>query len=421
MAVISIGKSDVELAELAHLGSDNIQVADKLCAFLVAISPILQHYVGVYENAGFSVLIIAILILSIKAFTTFNIKISAECLRAIFPLILFELYTVMDRSFSISRAMYAVFFIWLYICIAMGVFNVKYFLKYATAIISLATVLLIVQYFSHYVLHYTINLRPFSLLVDQNSIWIKHSLQAYIPGRMYRPAAFFLEPSHLFVYSFPVLCLLLLAPGMTRWRMTRALIVTFALLLSTSGMGIVISMGIWGVYFLYYKDKNDKNQKSSASRIQKMLLTALVFLIIVIVAYATVPIFQKSINRIFLNTNGTNAIDGRIRLAKKYITTITGNAIIFGAPNVTSQIEFNLAGFFATYIKWGIIGLLLTYWFYIQGLFKLKNAYFWISAIIVVISFFTAHTHGTFYMMYYIVFLMNGYYETELKKRRTNQ
>ena len=39
-----------------------------------------------------------------------------------------------------------------------------------------------------------------------------------------------------------------------------------------------------------------------------------------------------------------------------------------------------------------------------------------ISAIILVISFFTAHTHGTFYMVFYTIFLMNGYYESALQK-----
>jgi hypothetical protein len=77
----------------------------------------------------------------------------------------------------------------------------------------------------------------------------------------------------------------------------------------------------------------------------------------------------------------------------------------------------NLSGYHATLYKRGIIGIFLTYLYYGQGLFKLKNAYFWLTAIILVISFFTAHTHGTFFMVYYAFFLINGYYAVNWKKQ----
>lgn len=47
----------------------------------------------------------------------------------------------------------------------------------------------------------------------------------------------------------------------------------------------------------------------------------------------------------------------------------------------------------------------------------LKNAicqkvpYKWIAAVIVFVSFFSAHTHGIFYMLYYVIILMMGYDE----------
>ena len=44
--------------DLIHYGDDNNSVIDKISAFLLAISPILQHYQGFYINAGYSVLLI---------------------------------------------------------------------------------------------------------------------------------------------------------------------------------------------------------------------------------------------------------------------------------------------------------------------------------------------------------------------------
>ncbi len=83
--------------------------------------------------------------------------------------------------------------------------------------------------------------------------------------------------------------------------------------------------------------------------------------------------------------------------------------MLTGKAGLINDIDFYLSGFFSTYIRWGIIGLVLTYWYYAQGLFRLKNAYFWITVIILGISYFTAHTHGTFYMLYYVMFLSMGY------------
>ena len=85
--------------------------------------------------------------------------------------------------------------------------------------------------------------------------------------------------------------------------------------------------------------------------------------------------------------------------------------MLFGTAGVNADLDFSTSGFYATYIRWGIFGLIFSYWFYIQGLFKLKGAYFWFSALMLLLSFFTAHTHGTFYMVYFVTVLMNGYYE----------
>lgn len=38
-------------------GADNNTLVDRFCAFILAISCILQHYKGFYKNAGFSALL----------------------------------------------------------------------------------------------------------------------------------------------------------------------------------------------------------------------------------------------------------------------------------------------------------------------------------------------------------------------------
>lgn len=409
---IKIRRVPNECEQLVAYGRQCNTALDKLCAFLIAISPLLQHYKGLYENAGFTVLMIAFPILTLRFIADSKVRgYRKRNFVAIMPLILFELYTAVDHSLVGTRMLYSIFMVWVFICLAYGCINMTFFLRCAVGVVSLAAILLAVQYLSHYIFHYRLELRQFQWLVSQDVLWVEHLSQS-AEGRLYRPAAFFMEPSHLFLYSFPLLCVLLLSPGMTRWRRNMAVVITVAMLMSTSGFSIVACVGLWGLYLLFYQN-NGKERRISLRDIfsGKNLLLFFALIVLLVLAYIYVPVFQRSVNRIFTDTEGTNAISGRIRLAKNYITTITGSAVWFGRPNVAETLDFNLAGFFATYIKWGVIGLVLTYLFYGQGLFLLKKAYFWMTAIILVISFFTAHTHGTFYMLYYVVFLMNGYYE----------
>ena len=63
-------------------------------------------------------------------------------------------------------------------------------------------------------------------------------------------------------------------------------------------------------------------------------------------------------------------------------------------------------GFLATVYKFGLIGVFLSYTVYVYGIVKCKNAYFWTSVFVVIISFYSAQTHGTFYMMYYIFIIL---------------
>ncbi len=415
--IIQIGLQD-HIGDMGRYGSSNESWGDKFCAFILAVSPILQHYKGPVQNAGFTVLLLIIPWLTLRFFTRLRGGyVERNCLIAVVPILLFEIYCAVVHPSGMMRMFYQFFMIWLFICIAGGTVNLKVFLRIAIAIVTVAAGLLLVQYASHYVLHRTINLRPFNLLVSESNIWVRHAERGLRAGALYRPAAFFLEPSHLFLYSFPILAVLLLSPGMTGWRKIRAIIITAAMVLSTSGMGIVAVIGLWGLYFLFYRNNEEKRAITLGKIFSPKTITIAVVLLIALgVAYFNVPIIARTINRILASTEGSSAIDGRIRLASHYITGISGVAVFFGQSNVVQELNFNLAGFFATYIKWGVFGLILSYWHYAQGLFRLKHAYFWISAIILVISFFTAHTHGTFYMVYYTVFLMNGYYESALAK-----
>lgn len=403
--------------DLVFYGNENRAFGDKVCALFLALAPLLQHYKGLVENAGFTVLLLITPVLFLHTVKKLNIGLhNRKCFFAIIPLAIFFFYTVLVRDFNGLRFVYVLFMVWIFMCVSNGSINISYFFKYATRIAILATIAIFFQYIAQNFFGRMIELRPLSYLVSQDVIWVRTAEAMRDVGYMSRPSGFFLEPSHFFLYTFPIITVLLLSTKKNKKRFRTALFLSLGLLFSTSGMGIAFLMGVWLLYFaLYRKSADGGNVRISNLFTVRNVVLIVVFAFVVLLAYRLIPFFQHSVDRIFTEEETQNAIDGRVRLARNYVRRISGSAVWFGTPNVRDELEFNLSGFFATYIKWGVFGLIFSYWFYIQGLFKLKGPYFWLSLIIVVISYYTAHTHGTFYMLYYVLFLMNGYYITSLK------
>lgn len=403
--------------DLILYGNENKTFGDKVCAFSLALAPLLQHYKGLIENAGFTILLLITPILLLRTFGKLKVGLlNRKCFFAIIPLVVFFFYTILVRDFNGMRLGYVLLMVWIFMCVSNGSINISYFFKCATRIAMLATIAIFFQYIAQNFFGKMIELRPLSYLVSQDVIWVRNAETIRDVGYISRPSGFFLEPSHFFLYTFPIITILLLSTKKDKKRFRTALFLSLGLLFSTSGMGVAFVLGIWLLYYALYRKSSDgdKVRMKDLFTVNNVILL-LFFGLVVLLAYRLIPFFQHSIDRIFTEEETTNAIDGRVRLARNYVRHISGRAVLFGTPNVIDELDFNLSGFFATYIKWGVFGLIFSYWFYIQGIFKLKGPYFWLSMIIVVISYFTAHTHGTFYMLYYLVFLMNGYYEASLE------
>jgi len=390
------------------LGQQNTTLIDRLCALLFALTPICQHYYGLVENAGFTIYLIVFGIMLLRLFAHRFVRLRR--LRPIIPLVLFELYTVVVRlSSSFSRIFSAGFIIAVMALIFLGCLNLRYVFRYATVVGCIATYLVVIQYFCYYVLHRPVNFEPHGWLLPENSRWVVTIV--YRPGSLYRPSGFFLEPSHIFLYCFPLICLLLLLPGVDRARKRSAAIMSVGVILSTSGMGIAVVVGLWSLYELLYRSGREmtaqKRMKKLFTRKNALILIAIIA--VLIVAYLTLPFLRRAVNRIFVVESGTSAIAGRTRRASNYIRRITGSAVLWGQAGVNSSVDFSTSGFFATYIRWGVIGLALSYLFYVQSVVRLRGAYRWLAILLILLSFFTAHTHGTYYMLFFMTFLADGY------------
>ena len=122
---------------------------------------------------------------------------------------------------------------------------------------------------------------------------------------MYRPAAFFLEPSHFAQDSFVGLCACLFSTAQTKWK--QALLITAGMFATTSGIGFVLTSSIW----LWWR----LTKIEDFPIIYKVLL----FLGVCVLAACSlfvlyqIPFFESIISR-FLDTpeGEVNAVDGRI-------------------------------------------------------------------------------------------------------------
>lgn len=385
-------------------------------ALIVVLAPILQHYKGLYENAGFTAILLAAVFIFYKLFLAVKArsftKTQKDRLLAVIPILLFLGYTAINRGFSFSRILYAGFFGLVYIAIALDCVDLKRVLRYAFYVCCAATVVLLIQYFCYYVVRFKLQLIPVSLLHEESERWVERSTSTKIVG-FYRPSGFFLEPSHVFLYFFPSIAFLLFMPKMNMRRIISAMFLTLGVVLSTSGMGIAVAAGLWAIYILLYSAKGNRENKPQFSNLltKRTLIMIGVFLCALVVAYFTIDIVRNTVNRIFVNDSGSTAIAGRVRRTINHMKKMSARDLIFGYSNdvAVSEFEFNTAGFFATLFKQGIIGVILSYWFYLRGLRNLHSANFWYTLVIVFISFFTAHTHGTFYMLFFVCFQMHGY------------
>ena len=385
---------------------------DKFFVLLIAISPILQHYKGIFVDSGALALILGLLYAIIKMLK--KTKISQRSIVVVFPLLLYFLFQVIDHGTSLSELMRVVCLIVFALAFSSEAVSPKLFIRIAVSVSCIASVLIILQYICYYALGFHLQLVPASLLLNSANQWVllAQTGRIGITGKvsnLYRPSTFFLEPAHMFLYLFPPLFYELLHPDFGSGEKRKAILISIGIILSTSGMGIVVTASVW---LLHFAKRGGKDSKLSLTKLMRPRNVITIILIIVAITflYFRVEFFQKALLRVLSSSGRESVISGRIASGNAYISSMRGRQLIFGiSDSYVDEIEFHMSGFNGAIYRYGIIGTVLSYIFYVKCLFDLKDQQFWISVVILIISFFSAHTHAAFYMLYFITFLLYGY------------
>ena len=386
-------------------------VLDKCATFLLALCPILQHYKGLFVNAAVTVLLLLFPYVMARLVKNNGVRIGE--LKIILPLIAFFLYQVVDHGTSITEAGQAVVVIVYFLAIT-ACLDTAFSVRVITAVALLASFCIAVQYVCYYTFDFHLQLVPTSLLIPRAEQWVllaqtgRYSVTGKLM-RFYRPSAFFLEPSHMFIYMFTPTALQLLSDKPSRTRMI-PLALMIGMVLTTSGMAILTAAML---FLLFVGKKSGKRTKEFSLfrflRVDTISIIA-VFGLLCIAAFFTVPFLRNSVERIFSSGQDySNAVSGRIASGWNVLKTMHGWQILFGVQDGLKGITASMSGFYETMFEYGVIGILISYAFFVHGLFNLKNEYFWVACIMIIASFFSQHTHSTMFLIYATFVFVDGY------------
>ena len=252
--------------------------------------------------------------------------------------------------------------------ISTGAVNAESLRKYIEKISVIAAICVITQQIVHLFLGFHIPLMAPDLLIDDLK---DYSINILTGGAevesMYRPCAFFLEPAHFSQYVIYGLgSALFRNPS----RIKEALIISLGLIATTSGMGFVLTFGIWGWWYLIYYTKGKKIARIRSSIICGIVIVVILFLMM------QIPFFAQIIAR-FTNDGSSeyNAIDGRLIFWGKLFEDQSLSNLIFGYGEVALEDDIYYTGLMKILYAYGIVGtfffyLFLLYLFFITNKFS---------------------------------------------------
>ena len=398
-----------------------------LTAFILVLCPIFQHYRGLVTDAGIEMLLLAFPYTLLRLLTKRSYRV-----KAILPLAIYAIYISLIHGFSPATLVRELVLLFYFFAIINDGVDIDRYFGAAKTVAKLAAVLIVVQYFCYYVLHRHLQLAPASRLLESAGQWkdLVATGRISVTGSVmsiYRPSAFFLEPSHFAIYFIPVLTITLLSAGRDRKRIWESIFLSAAVVLSTSGMGVTFVAAIWILYLVFYFGENEKSGNRIGEHDIKINKTAVGYLVLVLVLflglYLSVGFFRSAVNRIFLNPeSGTgNAIQGRTSTGIRLMRMLSGVSLLIGKGNSVKISDWNVSGFFYVVFQFGLLGGLVYYWFYFKSLFRLKKAYFWLTVFVMGLSFVTVHTFAAFFRMYFICHILIAYSRPEALRRKNKK
>lgn len=253
--------------------------------------------------------------------------------------------------------------------------------------------LLLLQVVSYYGLHIRIQYIPRNLIYEEYQ-------NAYVFrdfSGLYRPSALFLEPSHFSQYCIFALISTLFPAHGTQPNMKKAFAIGLGCILTTSGMGIGLTAGVFTWYVILNRQRFDKKILN--------IIQLIPVLIIVLFLLSRTEFFQTALQRVFSTVEGYNAISGRIHNWDDAIGSMHGNLLWFGYGD-SQTYRLYLTGLADTIYKYGVMCIVLEGICFLYLMIKKIDNFVWCCCIVFLTLFCVAHITNFVSQVFYFGILI---------------
>ena len=351
-------------------------------------------------------------VLYIFKFPVLNISLGTVVILAVVPYSIMYILKGINKNYHIHSYVFLLFYVYLIlrsdgnttrIVLCISTFLILWGqMKGATdnarirniievfALINVA--LLVIQVVSYYGVHIHIQYLPRVLIYEEyQESYVFRELSG-----LYRPSALFLEPSHFSQYCiFALISALFPASGPV--RMKRAIAIGTGCILTTSGMGIALTFGVFAWYVFLNKQRINKKLL--------IIIGCIPVLLVALLVLSRTAFFQTAIQSVFSNVDGYNAVSGRIHNWDDAIGTMHGSLLWFGYGD-NYNYKLYLTGLADMIYKYGILSIVLEGSCFLYLMIKKKNSYIWCCCVVFIILFCVAHITNFVAQVFYFGILI---------------
>lgn len=372
----------------------------KIVAIMIAFLLLFAHYDGVFGlSLSTTVLLILVPIMFFK-----RVVCGKIVLEPIIPIALFMLFRIMNHGIEITEFVLSLLALLYVLASVNNLICFRFFLQTILSVAVVATVCLFIQYIGHYIFGVHINFIPTFLLNDFMLNQTRVAVTSAMGNGLYRPSAFFTEPSHYSQYVFPLLFYLLLSPNINKVKIRYAILISCGLVLTTSGVGIATAIATWIAFFYFYTVQKNRKQFTRG------MIFIFVFIFLFFILYAKIGIFREAILRLFGRSTLSlySSTGGRVKGGMLLLEGFDELNWIFGIGEYESIPGYYVSGLYQIILTNGIVGIVLYLLIFIQHIIISRRDFKCFSAFCMVLLVYS-NIYSLQYMVYYFVFLFCGY------------
>lgn len=338
-----------------------------------------------------------------------NLSLGTVVLLLFLPYALFCITKRIDRAFTglvgiivilyvyfIARSQGDVRTILLYVagCIhlcgfATGSVDADRFRSAVEKIAVISALCVFLQVISHYMLGKNISFTILSALQRDYKLIYYEQVSRF---SLYRPTGLFLEPAMLSEYCiFALISCLFPAGG--NIKKTRVALITAGIVLTTSGIGTLLSALVFGWYFFI---KRESLSKWGRNVFRGIALAAIALLIL-----SRFSFFNAAMARVFTNFEGYNALEGRTWRWSQAINPMKGQLLWLGY-GALEDFPYYLTGIPDTIYRCGLIAVILEILLLIRLIAKKNNTFVRLSGIVFLVLLFVAKITSVPYQVFFL-------------------